>query len=89
MSVSWKFEVHKVRKLYEGDKEKAQRSTFGKETKVRFSYNPNLGTRDSKSIVYHKAFGKMMTLANRGVKIDPDLLLPALAAKMCPVVAIL
>lgn len=55
---------------------------------MRFSCNLNLGTRALKSIGCHKVFGKMMRLGNTGVKIDSDLLLPALKAKMCSVVVI-
>lgn len=84
----WNFEVHKVRKLYEGDKKKTRRSVCGKETEVRFLCNLNLGTWALKSIGYHKVSGNMMRLGNTGVKIDPDLLLPALKAKICLVVVI-
>lgn len=55
---------------------------------MRFLCNLNLGTWALKSIGYHKVSGNMMRLGNTRVKIDPDLLLPALKAKICLVVVI-
>lgn len=55
---------------------------------MRFLCNLNLGTWALKSIGYHKVSGNMIRLGNTGVKIDRDLLLPALKAKICLVVVI-
>lgn len=50
---------------------------------MRFSCNL---TWALKSIGYHNVSAKMIILGITGVKIDPDLLLPANKAKMCSVV---
>lgn len=55
---------------------------------MRLSCTPDLGRQALKIIGYHKVFGKIMRLGNTGVKINPNLLLLALKAKMCSVVVI-
>ena len=55
---------------------------------MRLSCNLSLRTQALKSMGYHKVFGKMMRLGNTGVKIHPNLLLPALKVKMSSAVVI-